>query len=568
MPSETKSSETAPPEAAERPSAARAAARALREVHILKRWVQIGVYSSIFGLAPVNHYLVGLSVGELLYVLATSIVIATTAIEWAFGQMHKLRKRSALPGAVLMEMGTLRLSEAEEHSADIVRDLLGLTSSMLVLQENGSEMRVASSSGLDESQTAQLFEAIKPDIRECIEGQRLLRRSLKEAGQKPSESGRRAVFIPLIALRQPIGAIVGITDRPAQVSDQELLASIGSALGLSLENLRQQEEIHRSEKYFRSLIENASDIIAVIGNDGVYRYVSPSVERVLGYKPEELVGKDPRAFVHPDDFRLIAEALQEGSQTQGPTEPIEVRAPHKDGSWRVLEAIAEDLRDDPAVGAIVVNTRDITERKKVEESLTEAEARNRALLNAMPDGIIRVRKDGTVLDMVAPNEFPFMIPPPEYIGRNLFDVLSPEVGEKARHYLKRTLDTGELQTFEYEIEINGEKFVREARVVVSGPDEALAIIRDVTESRRAQEELVSLSSAVKMSIDGIVVTDLQGTILEANEAALSTKSPGNPATSSARTPSTSSSPRRGNARSPECARSWRKASFATGSTTS
>src|SRR5260370_13518403 len=116
-----------------------------------------------------------------------------------------------------------------------------------------------------------------------------------------------------------------------------------------------QEALQRSEEYLRSLIENATDIITVLDRDGTRRYVSPSVERSLGYCPEELIGKNPFDLVHPDDAGELQKIFAAGVATPGFLVTKEYRIRSKDGSWRTHEATAHNLLNDPAVAAIVVD---------------------------------------------------------------------------------------------------------------------------------------------------------------------------------------------------------------------
>ncbi|TMA59345.1 MAG: PAS domain-containing sensor histidine kinase, partial [Deltaproteobacteria bacterium] len=145
---------------------------------------------------------------------------------------------------------------------------------------------------------------------------------------------------------------------------------------------RAEEALRRSEEYFRLLTENALDIIILLNSDGTVRYQSPSAERVLGYQLEEAIGKSGFEFVHPDDLPIVMNAFAEVIQSPGLTPRVEVRVQHKDGSWRILEALGNNLVDNPTVGGLIINSRDITERKHMEIELLEAkeaaEAANRA----------------------------------------------------------------------------------------------------------------------------------------------------------------------------------------------
>lgn len=129
------------------------------------------------------------------------------------------------------------------------------------------------------------------------------------------------------------------------------------------------DELRRGEKYLRALIENATDIITILNADGIIRYESPSIERVLGFKPHELVGLNGFDFVHPKDRARVVEVFTRRVEGETIFPPTEYRFRHKDGSWRTLESIGNNLLDDELVGGVVVNSRDITERKRAEAEL-------------------------------------------------------------------------------------------------------------------------------------------------------------------------------------------------------
>ena len=128
-------------------------------------------------------------------------------------------------------------------------------------------------------------------------------------------------------------------------------------------------DLQRSEERFRSLVRNASDGVIVLGADGLVRYESPAVERILGRTDAERLGRPATTDVHADDRAAVQRRLAEVASASGSEATFEFRARHADESWRTLEAIAKNLLDDPAVGGVVVNYRDITERKALEEQL-------------------------------------------------------------------------------------------------------------------------------------------------------------------------------------------------------
>ncbi len=141
-----------------------------------------------------------------------------------------------------------------------------------------------------------------------------------------------------------------------------------------------------SDAYFRLLTENSLDIISILEPDGTIRYESPSVTRILGYKPEELIGHSAFEFVHPDDLAEMAKSFAHLVQSTGMA-PIQFRFLRKDGTWCPLEAVGTNLLNNPVIGGIVVNCRDDSERRRVEEMLRESEERYSLAMQGTSDGL-------------------------------------------------------------------------------------------------------------------------------------------------------------------------------------
>lgn len=149
------------------------------------------------------------------------------------------------------------------------------------------------------------------------------------------------------------------------------------------------------EQRFRALIENSTDIIALFDTNGIVLYISPSIERWLGYKPEEITGHNTLEFIHPDDHEKIGTVLGGILQELGKSLSTEYRVQHKDGSWRWMEGMITNLLHDPSVQAIVGNIRDITDRHHAEEErecllkqLEIEHARLTEVLRQMPAGVV------------------------------------------------------------------------------------------------------------------------------------------------------------------------------------
>jgi PAS domain S-box-containing protein len=138
------------------------------------------------------------------------------------------------------------------------------------------------------------------------------------------------------------------------------------------EPVEAMKAVGNSEEQFRSIVENASDLIAIIELDGRIRYGSPSIERVLGYRADDVVGAKFLDYVHPDDVVRAAGFWSEQLDQSATAVRIELRARHANGAWRSFEVVSNRLMKDGVASAIVINARDNTERKLLEAQLLQA----------------------------------------------------------------------------------------------------------------------------------------------------------------------------------------------------
>ncbi|HEY3999719.1 MAG TPA: ATP-binding protein [Candidatus Xenobia bacterium] len=190
------------------------------------------------------------------------------------------------------------------------------------------------------------------------------------------ESG---VDLPFIIVSGTIGEETAVDAMRAGAHDfivkgktTRLIPALERELRLASERgARRQAEmaLHESERRFRSLIENALDLITVIEPDGLIQFSSPSSERVLGYPARELTGRNFLSLIHPDDQPSVRQAFRHVFDTAGLAQSLEFRIQHQDGGWRALETIGKRM---PGIDTVVVNARDVTERRRAAEALQEA----------------------------------------------------------------------------------------------------------------------------------------------------------------------------------------------------
>ena len=143
---------------------------------------------------------------------------------------------------------------------------------------------------------------------------------------------------------------------------------------------RAEKKLRDEEQRFRAFVEHSSDMIVLVNLEGAITYVNPAIESVLGFKPEERIGAYGFEIVHPDDIKALVDVFNILSKdTNYPVIKGELRLRHKDGSWRTLEAVGSNQINNNVVEYIIINYRDITERKRAEEALRESEQRYRDL---------------------------------------------------------------------------------------------------------------------------------------------------------------------------------------------
>lgn len=195
---------------------------------------------------------------------------------------------------------------------------------------------------------------------------------------------------------KPLGLLVVMDDRPmtrtALVTD--LLKIFAARAGVELARQRAEQALKRSEAHFRALIEQASDIFTVLAIDGTVQYHSPSLQRVLGWRPSDRVGLSAFELLHPEDLPRAREVLRNVLQHPGTPHSMECRFRHQDGSWRALESLGTMTQDPQGIPCIVINSRDVTERHRVERERLQALNDLRNVMETVPDFMFTLDTQG------------------------------------------------------------------------------------------------------------------------------------------------------------------------------
>ena len=150
-----------------------------------------------------------------------------------------------------------------------------------------------------------------------------------------------------------------------------------------------------SDRRFRAIIERSSDAISLLTAEGTVTYASPSTRRVTGYSAEELVGRNGFTLLHPEELEDARQQLTALLERPGDFITLERRFRHADGTWHRVEVTLTNLLDDPEVGAVVCNYRDITQRKQGQERLLQSEERYRVLVEQAGVGMFVTDCKGT-----------------------------------------------------------------------------------------------------------------------------------------------------------------------------
>lgn len=194
------------------------------------------------------------------------------------------------------------------------------------------------------------------------------------------------------------------------------------------ETLKKESSYFRKRKFFfRTLVENGANGVIVLNEKMEFQYVSPTLEKILGYTPEEAMSMNLIEFAHPDDIPVMSEVIERAFANPGvPIEGSTSRIKHKDGSWRWLDAVITNMLHDPSINGIVDNFRDVTDKVLADLKLESSEKRFKSLVQDGSDliGILDIEANYTY---VSPTSIKILgISPESFIGTNAFDYIHPD----------------------------------------------------------------------------------------------------------------------------------------------
>ena len=301
--------------------------------------------------------------------------------------------------------------------------------------------------------------------------------------------------------------LVAAGEASASRAARSSLVALVTQVSLALESDALSTELHRraGEARFRSLVQNAHDLISVLDSNAVVVYQSPSIERALGHTPEEIVGTRFDRLLVPGENNRVLHLLADGETYAGnDTEVIECSLRHRDGSTRQFEILHRNLLDDPAVGGIVLNGRDISERKAFEEQLERqafhdpvTNLANRALFNErVRHALVRARREGARVAVIFMDLDDF---------KTINDSLGHAAGDEVLAEVAKRLDTS-IRAADTAARFGGDEFAILLEET-AGPEDAAEIAERIVELLKVPLHLDGKEIVVQASLGVAVIED-------------------------------------------------------------
>ncbi len=291
-----------------------------------------------------------------------------------------------------------------------------------------------------------------------------------------------------------------------------------------------EKTIRKDEERFRKMVQNSMDALSLFSPEGTFLYISEAVDHLLGYRPEEMVGRGWEQFVHPDDIPMMATKLGHLLEETGNIETAEMRARHRDGSWRWIDIVGNNRVGDPEIGAIILNFRDVTDKKLAEEAIVESEKRFAELFENMSScvAVYEVVGDGedfVFRDFNRSAEKAERMNRNDLVGKSVLDVFPGIRDMGLFDVFRRVWRTGNPEQHPATLYKDGRiKGWKDNYAYKLPSGEIVAVYDDVTEQRRAEmaakESEERFRSLFDHSLECIYSHDLKGTFLDANQNTL------------------------------------------------
>ena len=293
------------------------------------------------------------------------------------------------------------------------------------------------------------------------------------------------------------------------------VAELEAAMGGSTES---GSGIQAGVHQIHRIVENAWEVVVRIDRQGRITYASPAAMRVLGFPHEEYVGRGIFDLVHYDDVAAVRQSFDRVVAEPSGSATVTIRVRRADGSWRWLETVATNLLDDPGIGSVVVNYRDVTESRNALEALRASEQRLRTVVTSAPIVLFALDRNGVFTVLEGQGLSALGLKPGQVVGQSVFELYKdvPQILEMVRRAMRgenvsNTVDVEELTwdtrytpVFDDDGEVTG----------------VIGVATDVTVHRRMEEALsverAYLDELFESSPEAIVLVDNENRILRVN----------------------------------------------------
>jgi len=319
----------------------------------------------------------------------------------------------------------------------------------------------------------------------------------------------------------------GVTDYLQKEGGTDQYAILANRIGNAVSQVRAEREIDRTREYFSTILEHASDYVMIVDEDRQVQYVSPAVERVLGYDREEIENTDAFDPIHPEDVPVAQNAFVTLFEDPEAELTVEFRVRHADGSLRWLEVRGRNRLDDPVIGGIIVTSRDITEKRRSGHELS-------SIVDNLPGYVYRHRYEpGWPLEFVkgsAETITGYTTTELEEDVSLAEEIIHPEDRETVWEGVKDGLDANGRFDLTYRITTKDgeERWIRDQGQIVEDPmtgEEFLdGFIVDVTDHKKRERELRQQKRRHEAIFHDpnifVGLVDTEGTVLDVNQTAL------------------------------------------------
>lgn len=343
---------------------------------------------------------------------------------------------------------------------------------------------------------------------------------------------KSVISVPLIYGKNVLGSanLIFQKENVLRDIDNETLIAIGKTFALAMANSRyinniKQEvkkrkeaeiELIQSEKKYKHLVENLNDMIVKFNKDGRLKYVSPNYCQIFGIEEKKLLGKKYLPPIHPEDYPKVKDNLKRALKFPFSCKHEERMLTVYGWRWiqwsnKAIESDGEDSVEIIAIG------RDITEQKEAEFNLIESKNNLKSILEAIPDVLFKINKKGFYLDYFVPENSSLKISKDLILGKNISQTLPETVYKAAVKKIKSVVSTGLPEIMEYSMPHLDKVRHYEGRLVKSGKEEVLVIVRDITDIKEYRDEINKLALIARETDNGVLITDTNDRIEWVNE---------------------------------------------------